>query len=102
MQRGSTVDESLAQLLIREIGIYPPGAFVMLNNGEIAIVLRHNLKLANCPLVLSVISPRGVPYQNPRKRDTAEEQIFAIEKVISRPENLKLSLDQIWKTSSWL
>jgi HD-GYP domain-containing protein (c-di-GMP phosphodiesterase class II) len=96
MQRGSSVDENLAQMLIREIGIYPPGAFVMLNNGEVAVVLKHNPKQANCPWVLSVISPRGIPYEFPRKRDTEQEKIFAIERVISRPVNLKLSLEQIW------
>jgi HD-GYP domain-containing protein (c-di-GMP phosphodiesterase class II) len=100
MQRGSTVDESLAQMLIKEIGIYPPGAFVMLNNGEVAIVLKHNVKQANCPQVLSVISPRGLPYEIPRKRETELEQIFAIEKVVSRPENLKINLNQIWGISS--
>lgn len=96
MQRGSSVDENLAQLLIREIGIYPPGAFVMLNNAEIAIVLKNNIKQANCPLVLSVISPRGVPYAHPRKRDTEQEQIFAIEKVVARPDNLTINLNQFW------
>ncbi|NOT10893.1 MAG: HD domain-containing protein [Methylococcaceae bacterium] len=100
MQRGSTVDENITQLLIKEIGIYPPGAFVMLNNGEIAIVLKHNISQANCPIVLSVISPRGLPYEFPRKRDTEQEQIFAIEKVISRPENFKVDLNQIWAISS--
>ncbi len=97
MQRGSAVDENLAQMLIKEIGIYPPGAFVMLNNGEIAIVLKHNVKQANCPQVLSVISPRGLPYEIPRKRDTEQEQIFAVEKVVSRPEKLKIILSQIWR-----
>ncbi len=96
MQRGSTVDENLAQMLIKEIGIYPPGAFVMLNNGEVAVVLKHNAKQANCPTVLSVISPRGLPYEIPRKRDTEQEQIFAIEKVVSRPENLKVNIHQFW------
>jgi HD-GYP domain-containing protein (c-di-GMP phosphodiesterase class II) len=96
MQRGSTVDENLAQLLIREIGIYPPGSFVLLNNGEIAIVLKHNANKADCPWVLSITSPRGVPYESPRKRNTEQEHIFAIEKVIPRPPNLELSLEQIW------
>jgi len=96
IQRGSMVDENLAQMLIKEIGIYPPGAFVMLNNGEIAIVLKHNAKQANCPLVLSVINPRGLTYQIPRKRDTEQEKIFAIEKVVARPEVLKINLNQIW------
>jgi HD-GYP domain-containing protein (c-di-GMP phosphodiesterase class II) len=96
IQRGSMVDENLAQMLIKEIGIYPPGAFVMLNNGEIAIVLKHNAKQANCPLVLSVINPRGLTYQIPRKRDTEQEKIFAIEKVVARPEVLKININQIW------
>jgi HD-GYP domain-containing protein (c-di-GMP phosphodiesterase class II) len=96
IQRGSMVDENLAQMLIKEIGIYPPGAFVMLNNGEIAIVLKHNAKQANCPLVLSVINPRGITYQIPRKRDTEQEKIFAIEKVVARPEVLKININQIW------
>jgi HD-GYP domain-containing protein (c-di-GMP phosphodiesterase class II) len=99
MQRGSSVDENLAQLLIREIGIYPPGAFVMLNNGELAIVLKHNASKADCPRVLSIISPRGVPYEIPRKRDTEQEHVFAIEKVIPRPKLFALSLEQIWGIS---
>lgn len=96
LQRGNAVDGELTALLIKEIGIYPPGAFVRLANGETAVVLRRGLKNANTPLVLSLLSPRGAPYSNPQQRDTQREQLYGIVKVIPRINNLKFSLSQLW------
>ncbi|MGR9044152.1 MAG: HD-GYP domain-containing protein [Gammaproteobacteria bacterium] len=95
-QCSSAVDAELAALLIKEVGIYPPGAFVQLANGEIAIVLRRGLKNANAPLVLSIMSPRGAPYGNPQQRDTHQNQLYGIVKVVPHIDNLKLNLSQIW------
>jgi HD-GYP domain-containing protein (c-di-GMP phosphodiesterase class II) len=96
LQRGSTVDHELAQLLIRELGIYPPGTFVQLLNGDIAIVTRRAIKQANAPQVLSIISPRGTPYKHPQQRNTKLQDLFGITKVLPRPENLTLNRNQIW------
>lgn len=55
--------------LIKAIGIYPPGCWVGLANGELAIVLRRGDK-AHCPYVAAVVQPNGLPLASPRTRDT--------------------------------
>lgn len=95
MQRGSAVDPNLAQLLIKELGIYPPGCFVKLANGDTAIVVRRDTELANAPLVLSVLSPGGVLYKPPERRNCKEKR-YGIVKVIPRVEGLVLDKNQIW------
>lgn len=75
-------ENPMAAMLVKEIGIYPPGAFVRLGNGEVAIVLRRG-QLATTPLVYSIISGSGVPYMEPVRRDTARKD-FAIESVVPR------------------
>lgn len=96
LQRGKMVDEQMAVMLIKEIGVFPPGSFVKLANNEIAVVLRRGVKKANCPVCLSVISPRGAPYQNPIIRDTKDDKSYAIEAVIPRVEEVKLDFHKLW------
>lgn len=74
---GKTVDNQLAQLLIREVGIYPPGSFVKLANNEIAVVIRRAVsekgQKASAPAVCSLVSPRGGIYERPVMRDSARD-----------------------------
>lgn len=55
--------------LIKAIGIYPPGCWVGLGNGELAMVLRRGVK-AHCPVVAALLGPDGMPLPAPRVRDT--------------------------------
>jgi HD-GYP domain-containing protein (c-di-GMP phosphodiesterase class II) len=55
--------------LIKAVGIYPPGCWVGLGNGELAIVLKRGEK-AHCPLVAALVGPAGLPLATPRFRDT--------------------------------
>ena len=96
LQRGKLVDEQIAQLLIKEIGVYPPGTFVKLANGETAIVLRRGTHSANSPLVLSIIAPRGGFFEKPKRRDTIHKDVFGITSVIPRPKDFKMNRDDIW------
>jgi HD-GYP domain-containing protein (c-di-GMP phosphodiesterase class II) len=96
LHRGELVDAHLAQLLIKEIGVYPPGSFVKLINGDTAVVIRRGIKHANSPMVLSILTPRGAPYKNPPLRDTKIDQLFEIEKVVPRDKNIQLDLYQLW------
>lgn len=82
-------------VLIKEIGIYPPGSFVMLVNGETAIVVRRG-QSANTPSVSSLLSPEGIPYPRPIKRDTSQKA-FTIKSTIPK-ENIPLTIDpaKLW------
>ena len=71
----------LAALLIKELGIYPPGVFVKLANGETAIVTQRGAT-ANAPFVAAVMNRSGDPLTIPLLRDTALP-LFAIVSVIA-------------------
>lgn len=96
IQRGKSVDEESAMLLIKEIGVYPPGTFVKLANGDTAIVLRRGVKNASSPFVLCIINQRGEFYEKTKQRDTIHKDIYGIVEVLPRIENLKLNRDEIW------
>lgn len=94
MQRGKEVDEELAQMFIKEMGVFPPGAFVRLQNGETAVVTRPNENRMK-PIVQSVLGPRGAPLARPIKRDTADED-YAIRDMVHRDKTVQLNLHQLW------
>lgn len=96
IQRGKSVDEACAMLLVKEMGIYPPGTFVKLANRDTAIVLRRGTKNADSPIVLSIIDPQGYYYDIPKKRETIHKDIFGITEVIPRLDDLQLNRDEIW------
>ena len=58
--------------LIKAIGIYPPGCWVGLGNGELAVAVKRGNK-AHCPLVVSLVGREGMPLASPRVRNTASE-----------------------------
>ena len=55
--------------IIKALGLYPPGSFVQLASGEIAVVLRRGPRSTE-PLVASIISRSGTPLGEPAVRDT--------------------------------
>lgn len=81
-------------IIIKEIGIYPPGCFVKLENGETAIVVRRG-ESANAPSVFSLSSGQGIPYVEPLRRDTARKDFFITglvprEKIMTRIDAVKI------------
>ncbi len=69
---GQEVDQrdEVSYTLVRSIGLCPPGTFVRLDNGEVAIVLRRSEK-ANYPLVASLLDPVGQQQNLPNLYQTA-------------------------------
>ena len=66
----------VAAMLIKEMGIFPPGSFVRLACGETAVVVRRGAH-ASMPLVCAIASAQGESLATPRRRDTAQPE-FAI------------------------
>jgi HD-GYP domain-containing protein (c-di-GMP phosphodiesterase class II) len=94
LKRAGNVDERITKLFIKELGVFPPGAFVRLNNGDIGIVT-HRGKEGSPPAVCSVIGPRGAALEKPLKRDTTRAN-FSIKEIVNRDKNLNLSLHALW------
>ena len=66
----------IVEALIREFGLYPPGTFVRLANGDLGIVLRRGSRI-NTPLAVAVANRDGVRFPARVRRDTSDPR-FAI------------------------
>ncbi len=62
----------LAAALIKEFGIYPPGCFVRLASGEIAIVVQRG-QTVSTPVVACLTNLAGQPMMRPQRRETSEK-----------------------------
>ena len=80
LEQGEKTDNRLISMMIKEIGVFPPGATVRLANGEVAVVKKRTANTA-CPLVFSFVKPNGMPMLTPLPRDTAQEA-FRIEGMV--------------------
>ena len=69
---GMEIDQrgEVGMMLIRTVGPYPPGTFVRLDDGTVAIVLRRSNK-PNKPLVASVLDSIGAPLTEPQMHHTS-------------------------------
>lgn len=86
----------LTQLLIRELGVLPPGSLVQLKNGEIAVIVRHNSGSAQ-PEVCAFINQHGVPLLEPQRRDvsSAHLSIARLESVVKYRQHVQ-GLYHLW------
>ena len=80
----------LVTALVSTLGLYPPGSFVNLANGEIAVVTRNTSRL-NAPMVMAIVGKDGIALAKPRVRDTADPA-YAVQDAV--PSDLvKVRLD---------
>lgn len=97
LESGSGARNPYISVLIKEIGIYPPGTFVRLANGETALVVRRG-STANAPDVLSLKGSDGMTYGIPQPRSTSRKP-FDVVAVIPRDQiNIQIDIEKIWRT----
>lgn len=95
VEDSKTIDTHLAPFFIHEVGMYPPGSYVRLQNGEVGVVT-HKGKLPATPVVHALIGPRGAPLSFPIPRDT-EKTLFAIrEPLYPEQADVRFSMQQLW------
>lgn len=93
-QRGSKFDDKLTRLFINELGLYPPGIYVRLNNGELAVVVGRTTDF-KAPVVACIKKPDGNMYPSPRKRSSAEEG-YGVRYVCDPSERVRVDPSQLW------
>ncbi|MET3105913.1 HD-GYP domain-containing protein (c-di-GMP phosphodiesterase class II) [Oxalobacteraceae bacterium GrIS 2.11] len=76
------MSQALASVIIKEIGVYPPGSYVKLANGEIAIVTQRGEQV-HTPGVFSLLNANGMPLGEPVPRDTGSAA-YAISSIVPR------------------
>lgn len=96
LERGQRIDERLATLFIKELGVYPPGTMVRLANGEIAVAVRRSTDGAH-PQLRCVIGRDGTPLAYPQIRDSRNPETAIIELVSALHYRSALgSLNVLW------
>lgn len=95
LEKGKGIDPLLAAHFIKELGIYPPGTFVRLTNGEIGVVSQKGESGA-APIVHALVGPRGAPLAIPIKRDTSNEMLAIKETLREDQANIHFSMHQVW------
>jgi hypothetical protein len=71
MDKDKGVDAKLAALLVKAVGVYPPGSLVVLANGDVGVVVKRTPS-ASQPIVMCVKTWRNEILGRPRKRFTSE------------------------------
>ena len=94
INKGKEYDEKLSVIFIKELGVYPPGAFVRLVNDEIAIVIKRGQE-STAPTVCSLVNPNGEIYARPIRRDSGREA-YAIKEPCARIKTTSLNLPMLW------
>lgn len=76
-------DKNLVSMLIKVVGIYPPGTYVKLANGEVAVVVRRGGH-AHTPVVCGLVAATGMPLGEAVARDTAFPK-YAVASLTTKP-----------------
>lgn len=95
LAQGKSVDTSVAGLLVKEVGLYPPGTVVQLANGEIGVAMKRTLKSGH-PIVRAVLNASGIRLPTMPKRRTTQPsfQITQVHPLSRLPDNLDIA--SIW------
>jgi len=64
MAKASEKTDEVGHAMVRSVGLCPPGTYVRLDNGELAVVVRRSSK-ANLPYVAVIARANGEPYASP-------------------------------------
>jgi HD-GYP domain-containing protein (c-di-GMP phosphodiesterase class II) len=88
-------DPALVSTFVKELGIFPIGTFVRLENGEIGVVTAKG-NSTTTPIVDALVGPRGAPLDAVIKRDTSKT-LHGIREVLTEHQAaIGFSLDQLW------
>lgn len=80
--------------IIKAVGIYPPGSFVRLASGEVAVVMRRGAR-ANEPLVAAVLGRAGTLLGQPVLRDTHQSKFAVTAGVAPQDVRLRLNMERL-------
>ena len=86
--------DEAGKALIQATGIYPPGSYVRLASGELAVVLRHGPH-AKAPKVASIVSKSGTPLGEPVLRDTRLRPHDVISGVAPHDVKVRLNMEKL-------
>lgn len=84
-----------AAALIKECGIYPPGTYVKLAGGELAVVTRRGAS-AKEPVVAAIVNVAGAPLSRPVRRETSASAHAIVGVVPESQVRVRVSAQQLY------
>lgn len=94
-QLGQEIELDLMALLVKTIGVYPPGTWVRLANTETALVIRRQAT-GHRPLVAAFIKEGQPPLPRPILRDTAENAYRVVRISAAPRQRAMIHLSSLW------
>ena len=95
VDEGQGACAALVTSMVKMLGIYPPGSFVKLASGELAVVFRRG-ESPSTPVVASVTSASGAPTMQPVRRDTSREAWAVVATVTPDKVSVGYDLAKLW------
>ena len=86
--------DSVGPWLLKTLGLYPPGAMVVLRSGESGIVCRRGMR-PSAPWVSVLASASGTPLHEPLVRDTSNEAFSVVQAVAPHQLRLRVPLEAV-------
>ena len=95
VEEGQGAYAALVTSMVKMLGIYPPGSFVKLASGELAVVFRRGAT-ASTPVVASVTNAGGAPTMQPVRRDTSREAWGVVATIAPDKVSVGYDLGKLW------
>nr|WP_176426162.1 HD domain-containing phosphohydrolase [Chromobacterium sp. ASV5] len=96
-RKDTEFDQSFITMLVKEMGIYPPGSFVRLETSEICVVIAPGPKPSE-PLVAAIRKGDGPPYGEPLLRETHKPGLKVTGPCSANEAKVRVSfLAHLWK-----
>jgi HD-GYP domain-containing protein (c-di-GMP phosphodiesterase class II) len=99
IEEGKGSCAALVAALVKMIGIYPPGCFVKLANGEVGVVFRNG-ESPGTPAVAAVANASGMPTMQPVRRETHREAFVIASAVAPDKVTVGYDLGKLWITNA--
>lgn len=99
VEEGKGACAALVASLVKTLGIYPPGSFVKLVSGEVAVVFRAG-ESAKTPVVASVTNASGAPVMQPVRRDTSREGYAIVGTLAPDKVSVGYDLGKLWVSNA--
>lgn len=95
VEQSRSIDPLLSSYFIKELGLYPPGTLVRLQNMEIGVVTRKG-PTATTPIVHAVIGAGGGLLSSPARRETINGGYAIREALHEKKLTMRFEMHQLW------
>ncbi len=93
---GEKISEiELANIFVKNLGIYPPGSYVKLKSNELGVVTQRGNKVYT-PIVHIVVRSNGYRSMIPLRRDTSDNAYNIVEVIPSERFYVAINRHQLW------